>query len=155
MRTAACVFAAFLCLPQAPAWAQSAADCTQTMRQADALVAAVERDARAYWSYRATYVGLMYDASNAKGPDASKRADTAKSLAAPIQARASTSYANMRALIETAKKQGCAPKDKLAALLKSAFDSTHAVRIDRFPVEENIESADVVSNKLLPTPKAR
>lgn len=156
MKTAFGVFATLVCLAHAPAGAQSAFDCAQTMSQADTLAAALERDARLYWSYRATYVGLTSNVVKAKNPNAPQLAEQAKSFAAPVHARAPLAYRNLRALLDTAKKQGCATSKKLAALRETAFKASQRVRFDRFPEQEREEKPEgALKPKLLPTPKAR
>lgn len=155
MKKASSLIAALLCLAHSPAGAQSALDCAQTMRQADALAAAIDRDARTYWSYRANYVGLTFDALGAKKPNASKLAEQAKSLAAPIQARAPLAYTNLRTLLETAKQQGCSTPGEIAALREAAFKSSQKVRIDRFPEEEREDKPELTPKALLPTARTR
>lgn len=155
MKKTALLIAALLCLGHAPVRAQSAGNCAQLMSQAEALVAAMDRDAREYWNYRANYVGFTFDGRGAKNPNAAKLAEQAKSLAAPIQARSPLAYSNLRALLENMKQQSCSTPAKLAALREAAFRSSQKVRIDRFPEEEREEKPELAQKTVLPNSRKR
>ncbi len=154
MKTAFGIPTALIFLAQA-ASAQPAANCAQIMSQANALSTTIERNARAYWQYRATYLGLTTDLSNAKNPQASRLADQAKLLASPMQASAPAAYSTLRGLLDVAKRQSCATPEKLVDLRESAFRSTQRVRIDRFPDQEREDKPKAAMTTLLPFKKAR